>query len=175
MSRKIILNKGCGLYAPKVTSVTSWIPKENLPQSFFREVFCGIEKSIIGWYTSEICRDVVWGRSGRLSSGSHSFAWRSAILAVYLLDTNHCIRLLQGHPALISKLRELGDAPISTCVIVRGELIFMARKSERKVENLHQVHQFLSDILIYPIDDETADIYGTLKAAILEKFDPLSI
>lgn len=91
---------------------------------------------------------------------------------MYLLDTNHCSRLLQGHPSIINKLKKLEETPIATCVIVRGELIFMAQKSERKAENLHQIHQFLDDILVYPIDDETADIYGTLKAAILERFGP---
>lgn len=91
---------------------------------------------------------------------------------MYLLDTNHCSRLLQGHPVMIGKLKELGETPIATCVIVRGELIFMAHKSGRKDENLHQVYQFLSDIAIYPIDDETADIYGKLKASILEHFGP---
>ena len=91
---------------------------------------------------------------------------------MYLLDTNHCSRLLQGHPVIIQKLKELGDAPLATCVIVRGELIFMAYKSERKRENFHHVHQFLSDIRIYPIDNETADIYGKLKASILDHFGP---
>jgi len=73
---------------------------------------------------------------------------------------------------MITKLKELGETPIATCVIVRGELIFMAYKSERKDENLHHGYQFLSDISIYPIDDETADIYGKLKASILEHFGP---
>jgi tRNA(fMet)-specific endonuclease VapC len=91
---------------------------------------------------------------------------------MYLLDTNHCSRLFQGHPSIINKLKKLEEAPIATCVIVRGELIFMGQKSERKAENLHQIHQFLDDILVYPIDDETANIYGTLKAAILERFGP---
>jgi tRNA(fMet)-specific endonuclease VapC len=91
---------------------------------------------------------------------------------MYLLDTNHCSRLLQGHPAIINKLQELGEAPIATCVIVRGELIFMAHKSERKAENLHQVYQLLNEILVYSIDDKTADIYGKLKATILDRFGP---
>ena len=91
---------------------------------------------------------------------------------MHLLDTNHCSRLLQGHPVIIQKLKELGDAPLATCVILRGELIFMAHKSERNRENLHHVHQFLSDISIYPIDNETADIYGKLKALLLDHFGP---
>lgn len=60
---------------------------------------------------------------------------------------------------MINKLRQLGDTPLATRVIVRGELIFMAQKSEQKVQNLHQVHQFLNDILVYPIDDQTANIF----------------
>lgn len=91
---------------------------------------------------------------------------------MYLLDTNHCSRLLQGHPIIVKKLQELGSVPIATCVVVRGELIFMAQKSARKTENLHHVHQFLNDILVYPIDEESADIYGKLKSDLLNYFGP---
>lgn len=73
---------------------------------------------------------------------------------------------------MLAKLKELGQTPIATCVIVRGELLFMAHKSVRKDENLHHIQQFLSDLRIYPIDDATADMYGKLKAAILEHFGP---
>ncbi len=51
--------------------------------------------------------------------GSHPFAWRSAVLAMCLLDTNHCSRLLQGYSAIVRKLRELGESPVATCIIVR--------------------------------------------------------
>jgi tRNA(fMet)-specific endonuclease VapC len=65
---------------------------------------------------------------------------------MYLLDTNHCSRLIEGHPEIIKRLTSLNDAPVATCAIVRGELMFMAYKSERKTENLDQVQGFLGDI-----------------------------
>jgi len=37
---------------------------------------------------------------------------------MYLLDTNHCSRILQGHPSVIMKLEELGNQPISTCAVI---------------------------------------------------------
>ena len=51
---------------------------------------------------------------------------------MYLLDTNHCSHLLNSHPKVVQKLEELGDTLVATCVIVRGELIFMAFRSEQK-------------------------------------------
>ena len=91
---------------------------------------------------------------------------------MYLLDTTHCSRILQGDPSIIRKLSELDDAPVATCAIVQGELVFMARKSERSDENLSRVKSFLEDIEVYPLDSETADIYGKLKADILDRFGP---
>lgn len=91
---------------------------------------------------------------------------------MYLLDTNHCSRLFQGHPVVVKKLQSLGNAQVTTCVIVRGELVFMAAKSERSIDNLQKVEKFLNDIIVYSIDDEVADIYGRLKAAVLDKFGP---
>ncbi len=73
---------------------------------------------------------------------------------------------------MLKKLRELGAAPVATCVIVRGELMFMAQKSERKVENLRVVHDFFKEILVYPIDEMAADQYGALKGAALDYFGP---
>jgi len=68
---------------------------------------------------------------------------------MYLLNTNHCSRIIQGHPSVIRKLVELRDTPVSTCVTVCGELIFMAEKSGNRKENLNLVRRFLRDILIH--------------------------
>jgi tRNA(fMet)-specific endonuclease VapC len=91
---------------------------------------------------------------------------------MHLLDTNHCSRILQGHPYIIRKLEELGNQPISTCAVVYGELVFMAEKSQKKAENLNLIREFLKDIRVYPINNETADIYGRLKASLLDHFGP---
>jgi len=65
---------------------------------------------------------------------------------MYLLDTNHCSRLLQGHPQLVKKLSTIDNTLVATCVIVQGELVFMAQRSARQAENLRNVKSFLQKI-----------------------------
>ena len=54
---------------------------------------------------------------------------------MYLLDTTHCSHLLNGDEGIARKLAELNDIPVKTCVIVKGELVCMAVRSQRKEEN----------------------------------------
>lgn len=91
---------------------------------------------------------------------------------MYLLDTNHCSCLIQGHPVILRRLAELGDQPVATCVIVRGELLFMAHNSEQQAANLQLIETFLSEIYIFAIDNAVADTYGQLKADLLKRFGP---
>lgn len=91
---------------------------------------------------------------------------------VYLLDTNHCSKLLDKDPEIIEKLIELADEKVLICVIVRGELQFMVENSEYKEENRRKLSNFLKDIDVYLIDDAVADIYGSIKAALFEEFGP---
>ncbi|MBD2197370.1 MULTISPECIES: type II toxin-antitoxin system VapC family toxin [Calothrix] len=91
---------------------------------------------------------------------------------MYLLDTNHCSYLIEGEAKVVNYFRELGKVRLATCAIVAGELRFMAQNSQQKTANLIKIRAFLSRIDIYPIDDETAEIYGDLKTDIIKKFAP---
>lgn len=91
---------------------------------------------------------------------------------MYLLDTNHSSHLIAGHPSIVEKLSVLDEVPVATCAIVRGELFFMVHKSEKKLENLQRVREFFEEIEVFPIDDQVADIYGELKASIIDCFGP---
>ncbi|MBW4543398.1 MAG: type II toxin-antitoxin system VapC family toxin [Symplocastrum torsivum CPER-KK1] len=91
---------------------------------------------------------------------------------MYLLDTNHCSRIIQGDTVLVRRLQELGKVPVATNVIVCGELTFMAQNSQQRAANIIRVQVFLRGIDIYPIDRETADIYGQFKAEIITQFGP---
>jgi len=93
---------------------------------------------------------------------------------VYLLDTNHSSKLLDGRPDLIRRLASLEDAYISTCVIVQGELRFMVERSERRESNLGRLQTFLRDIEVHAVSPEVADIYGELKNALYARFGPRS-
>ena len=69
-------------------------------------------------------------------------------------------------------MNEVGENNITTCVIVQGELTFMMEKSQRKETNLIHLAQFLLDIRIYLITEETATIYGQIKADLFNQFAP---
>jgi predicted nucleic acid-binding protein len=47
---------------------------------------------------------------------------------MYLLDTNHCYRLIEGNPIVTTQLRAHPDSLVATSVIARGELMFMAEQ-----------------------------------------------
>ena len=73
-------------------------------------------------------------------------------------------------------MRKLASLPpderVATCVIVQGELMYMVHKSQRQAENQRLVEGFLQTVEVYPIDGETADIYGRLKTALIDHFGP---
>lgn len=91
---------------------------------------------------------------------------------MYLLDTNHCSRIVQGEPSVISRLEQAGDSFVSTCVIVVGELKFMVQKSKQRIENLKTITEFVDSIKIYPVDKKVAGLYGEYKFSLYEHFGP---
>ncbi len=91
---------------------------------------------------------------------------------MYLLDTNHCSRAILGDPNILSHLAAVDNTLVTTCVIVQGELIDMAERSQRRENNVALVQRFLQGIYIYNIDGTTATLYGQLKAALFKQFAP---
>jgi len=91
---------------------------------------------------------------------------------MYLLDTNHCSRILSNHPVMSQKLRETNYEQVKTCFVVESELYFMAYRSEKFTENLFQVSDFLKAIEVIRCDSGVARYYGELKAKVLDKFGP---
>lgn len=91
---------------------------------------------------------------------------------MYLLDTNHCSRIIQGDPIVLQAILSRRNAQVSLSVIVQGEMLFMAENSDRRTENLDQVQTFLKMFDLYPIDDATSRTYAQLKANLLKTFGP---
>ena len=91
---------------------------------------------------------------------------------MYLLDTNHCFRLIARDPRIVERVESLWSARIVTAVTVVGELRYGASISDRKQENTTAVSTFLDGIAHLPITTAVAEHYGALKAAILKRFGP---
>jgi tRNA(fMet)-specific endonuclease VapC len=91
---------------------------------------------------------------------------------MYLLDTNHCSRIILGDTNILNHISQIDESDLLTCTIVQGELVYMMEKSQQREANLAVLADFLADIAIYRIDEQTAQIYGQLKAKIFSHFAP---
>lgn len=89
---------------------------------------------------------------------------------MYLLDTNHCSRILQGDSGVLQAILSRRNVGVALSVIVQGELLFMAENSDRRAENLDQVQTFLKMFDLYPINAEISQTYAQLKANVLNTF-----
>ena len=94
---------------------------------------------------------------------------------MYLLDTNHCSKIIRGEPSLLNRLKESSLSSFSICAIVFGELVFMAFNSEFHEANLEKVISLCARLRCFPLDNGTAEIYGRLKAMLIEKIGPREI
>ena len=85
-----------------------------------------------------------------------------------LLDTNIWIGLAKGEQTLKDRLAALSPPQIFSCSIVRAELMFGARKSQRVDSNLDGFVRLLQPFESVPFDDVAAGHYGPIRA-VLEK------
>lgn len=85
-------------------------------------------------------------------------------MTMYLLDTNACIRILNGtSPSLSARLRVASRSTVRLSSVVKAELLFGARKSSRVAENLRLLERFFDTIASLPFDDRCAEEYGLLR------------
>lgn len=85
----------------------------------------------------------------------------------YLLDSNACIRILNGSdPLLIERFRSHHPKELRVCSIVKAELYFGARNSGRVQENLLLLDRFFAPLLSLPFDDAAALEYGRIRAEL---------
>lgn len=86
---------------------------------------------------------------------------------MYLLDTNACIRVLNGtSPSLIEHMRAVPRSLVRLSSVVKAELLFGARKSTRMAENLRLLERFFDTIASLPFDDQCAEKYGLLRSEL---------
>jgi tRNA(fMet)-specific endonuclease VapC len=85
----------------------------------------------------------------------------------YLLDTNICVDLLRRRDKdLLARIRARDPRDLHLCSVVKAELLFGARKSERVEDNLTLLAAFFSQFASLPFDDRAAEFYGIARAAL---------
>jgi tRNA(fMet)-specific endonuclease VapC len=94
---------------------------------------------------------------------------------IYLLDTNTCIRYINGRsPQLRTKFLTIsGDDDIAVCSIVKAELYYGAAKSDNSVRTLAKQQEFLNRFVSLPFEDKAAAVYGPLRARLQKLGTPI--
>lgn len=83
---------------------------------------------------------------------------------IHLLDTNVCIRYLNGQSESIrSRIEQSDPASLALCSVVKAELLFGARKSQASVTNFERLRRFFSAFASFPFDDQAAEVYGEIR------------
>jgi tRNA(fMet)-specific endonuclease VapC len=93
---------------------------------------------------------------------------------MYLLDTNACIRVLNGTSTkLVARLREHEPAEIKLCSVVKAELVFGARRSSRIADNLRLLRRFFEPFQSLSFDDECAERYALIRSELERSGTPI--
>ncbi len=93
---------------------------------------------------------------------------------MYLLDTNACVRLLNGRsPQLTERMRQHQPAEIVLCSVVKAELIHGAYRSSRVADNLRLLERFFAPFASLPFDDHCADAYGRIRSDLERAGTPI--
>lgn len=92
----------------------------------------------------------------------------------YLLDSNTCIRYLNGRaPNIRIKMQAIPVVNIAVCSIVKAELFFGSAKSSHSAKSLAAQQEFLSQFVSLPFDDKAAVIYGPMRAKLQSLGTPI--
>jgi len=93
---------------------------------------------------------------------------------IYLLDTNICIRYLNGRAPLIrSKMDTLADTDIAISTITQGEMFAGSARSQTPHESrAHQDALFIRFAKL-PFDEAAADEFGRIRAHLLNAGAPI--
>jgi len=83
----------------------------------------------------------------------------------YLLDTNTCIRFINGRsPAIRAKILTINDAEIAISSIVQAEMYAGSAKSQTPQHSREIQEEFFRRFVTIPFDTQTARIYGDIAA-----------
>ena len=92
----------------------------------------------------------------------------------FLLDTNACIRALNGScAALEARLRIHPPQDIRLSAVTKAELLYGAYRSTRAAENLALLEKFWAPFVSLPFDDRSAREYGRIRSDLSRAGEPI--
>ncbi len=85
----------------------------------------------------------------------------------FLLDTNPCVRYLNGASESLQRRLDRVDADsVVVCSVVKAELFYGAMKSQNPERVLEMQRRFLARYVSLPFDDAAARWYGIIRAEL---------
>jgi len=91
-----------------------------------------------------------------------------------LLDTNICIAYLhRNDTGVVQKFKETKPGDLMLCSVVKADLIYGARRSQRVRENMHRLSLFFANFESLPFDDKAAEFYGVNRALFAKSGTPI--
>ena len=92
----------------------------------------------------------------------------------YLLDTNVCIRYLNGRSqAIKARLEGTDPSTVLLCSVVKAELLFGVAKSRASEQTRAKLDQFLQPFESLPFDDRAASHYASIRAQLERRGAPI--
>ena len=92
----------------------------------------------------------------------------------YLLDTNTCIRYINGRsPGIRAKLPTIPRVEVGASIITRAEMFYGAAKSQTPERSRQKQLEFLQTVQTVPFDEAAALIYGDLRAHLDKQGTPI--
>ena len=93
---------------------------------------------------------------------------------IYLLDTNSCIGYLNGRSiGVLRRLQALPSQDVAVCSVVKAELFYGSMRSNNPARSLAQQQDFLNRFISLPFDDQSALIYGQIRAQLAASGTPI--
>ncbi|MFT4178326.1 MAG: type II toxin-antitoxin system VapC family toxin [Thermomonas sp.] len=93
---------------------------------------------------------------------------------MYLLDSNTCIALLnQSHAGAAARIRQCRPEEVLLCSVVKSELLYGARHSQRVQANLQLLAQFFAPLPSLPFDDRCAEEAAMIRADLAIQGQPI--
>jgi len=92
----------------------------------------------------------------------------------YMLDTNICSYVLRSRPQSVkARFDEAGPGSLAVSTVVLAELLYGAERHPKASAIRREIRDLVSRLDVIPWDEDAAEHYGSLRAALEKKGKPL--